>query len=52
MTTAQRRASLAWPRDAEREAIAITEEEAMIAGQRALEAAQQEATGEAIAAGE
>jgi len=38
MTVAQRRAHYAWPRDPELEAIAIAEEEAMIAEQQAADA--------------
>lgn len=41
MTMAQRRATYASPRDPEFDAIAIAEQEAMIAEQKALEAAQQ-----------
>lgn len=51
LTPAQRRAAIAWPRDPALEAVAVAEEEAMIAEQKAGEASGRQATPAGIGGG-
>jgi hypothetical protein len=51
LTPAQRRAAIAWPRDPALEAVAVAEEEAMIAEQKAIEASGGQATPARIGSG-